>query len=467
MFERIPVEVGLVHEGERVRKNDMQVELGGPAEPEKCELVLVRPADTITDGDISIIGPDIGSMEEGKHYPLGILVEIAGTKVEPDLEGVIERRIHEYSNYIEGFMHLNQRYDIWIRLSKKSYKKGLNSFRFIGQVMLELFRNELPLLEKIQITFITDPEKIRPLHKEALERYEARDARARGLADKDVDVFYGCALCQSFAPSHICVITPQRYANCGAISWFDGRAAAGIDPKGPIYAIEKGACVDEENGEYTGVNESAKKRSMGEISRVFLYSAFGYPHTSCGCFEGIAFYIPEVDGFGIVLRGFRDVTVNGLPFSTMADSTAGGRQVDGFHGISIEYMRSPRFLHADGGYDRVVWMPAETKERLKDFIPASVYPAIATEKEAKSIPELKSYLEANNHPIVQRWKAAENAASTTADRPQVFSAGDIPITANGYRIILKNAKITAEKVIIVPIRATSPGGGEHHGAQKK
>jgi acetyl-CoA decarbonylase/synthase complex subunit beta len=467
MFERIPVEVGLVHEGERVRKNDMQIELGGPAETEKCELVLVRPADTITDGDISIIGPDISSMEEGKHYPLGILVEIAGSKVEQDLEGVIERRIHEYSNYIEGFMHLNQRYDIWIRLSKKSYKKGLNSFRFIGQVMLELFRNELPILEKIQITFITDPEKIRPLHKEALERYEARDARARGLADKDVDVFYGCALCQSFAPTHICVITPQRYANCGAISWFDGRAAAGIDPKGPIYAIDKGECVDEENGEYTGVNESAKKRSMGEINRVFLYSAFGYPHTSCGCFEGIAFYIPEVDGFGIVLRGFRDVTVNGLPFSTMADSTAGGRQVDGFHGISIEYMRSPRFLHADGGYDRVVWMPAETKERLKDFIPVSVYPAIATEKDAKTIPELKSYLEANNHPVMLRWNAAETAASATADRPQVFSAGDIPITANGYRIILKNAKITAEKVIIIPIRAPSRTGGEHHGAQKK
>jgi hypothetical protein len=148
MFEQIPVEVGLIHEGERVRKNDMQVELGGPSEPEKCELVLVRPVDAITDGDISIIGLDLSGMEEGKHYPLGILVEIAGSKVEPDLEGVIERRIHEYSNYIEGFMHLNQRYDIWIRLSKKSFKKGLNSFRFIGQVMLELFRTELPILER-------------------------------------------------------------------------------------------------------------------------------------------------------------------------------------------------------------------------------------------------------------------------------------------------------------------------------
>ena len=207
-------------------------------------------------------------MEEGKSYPIGILVEIAGAKVEKDLEGVIERRIHEYSNYIEGFMHLNQRYDIWIRLSKKSFKKGLTSFRFIGEVMHELLKNELPIIEKIQITFITDPEKIHPLYAEALATYEARDARARGLADEDVDTFYGCALCQSFAPTHVCVITPQRYANCGAISWFDGRAAAGIDPKGPIFAIEKGECLDPEKGEYTGINESAKKRSMGEVNRV-------------------------------------------------------------------------------------------------------------------------------------------------------------------------------------------------------
>src|SRR5208337_1552003 len=389
MFEHIPVEVGLVHEGERVRKNDMQVELGGPEEKEKFEIVRVQPADRITDGAITIIGPDLSALEEGKHYPLGILVEISGAKVEPDLEGVVERRIHEYCNYIEGFMHLNQRYDIWVRLSKKSYKKGLTSFRIIGEVMQELFRNELPIIEKIQISFITDPDAIRPLYADAMRTYETRDARARGLSDEEVDTFYGCALCQSFAPTHVCVITPQRYANCGAISWFDGRAAAGIDPKGPIFAIEKGQCIDPEKGEYTGINESAKKRSMGEVNRVYLYSAFGYPHTSCGCFEGIAFYIPEVDGFGLVLRGYRNVTVNGLAFSTMADSTAGGRQIDGFHGISLEYMRSTKFMHADGGYERVVWMPHETRERLRDYIPAAVYPAIATEKDVETLEELK------------------------------------------------------------------------------
>jgi acetyl-CoA decarbonylase/synthase complex subunit beta len=452
MFENIPVEVGLVHEGERIRKNDMQIELGGPSVSEKFEIVRVRQSDDITDGSITIVGPDISALEGERSYPVGIIVEISGPQLEKDLEGVIERRIHEYSNYIEGFMHLNQRYDIWIRLSKKSFKKGLNSFRQIGEVMYQLFKNELPFIEKIQFTFVTDPEKIHPIYTGVLTTYDERDARARGLADEDVDTFYGCALCQSFAPTHVCIITPQRYANCGAISWFDGRAAAGIDPKGPIYAIGKGECLDAEKGEYAGVNESAKVRSMGEVNRVQLYSGFGYPHTSCGCFEGIAFYIPEVEGFGIVIRGFRDKTVNGLGFSTMADSTAGGRQVEGFHGISIEYMRSRKFMHADGGYDRIVWMPSEIKEKIRSFIPEGVFEKIATEKDVSSIPELKEFLITHRHPVTRRWEAAEPSDALSALQIPVFSGGDIPITAGGFRIILKNARITAEKIIIQPVK---------------
>ncbi|WP_048068361.1 CO dehydrogenase/CO-methylating acetyl-CoA synthase complex subunit beta [Methanoregula boonei] len=460
MFENMPVDVGLVHVGERIRKNDMHVELGGPSVEKKFELVKVRKPGEIRDGAITVVGPDLSAMEEGGKFPLGILVEIAGPQLEEDIEGVIERRIHEYTNYVEGFMHLNQRYDIWVRVSKKAYAKGLTSLTHVGKVLIDLLKNELPIIEKIQVTFFTDKEAISARYAEAMASYEARDARARGLTDDDVDVFYGCALCQSFAPSHVCVITPQRYANCGAISWFDGRAAARIDPKGPIFPISKGECVDPVKGEYTGINESARKRSLGTVSRIFLYSAFACPHTSCGCFEGIAFYIPEVEGFGIVMRGYGDVTVNGLPFSTMADSTAGGRQVDGFHGISLEYLRSPRFLAADGGYARVVWMPAELKEQMRAFIPTDLFSRIATEKDVQTVSELRDFLSGKSHPVTERWKAEELVpAEETNGAVQVFSGGDFPVMAGGFKIIFKNAKITADRVIIEPIRPKKPGEG--------
>ncbi len=458
MFKDIPVDVGVVYEGERIRRKDMHVELGGPDLKEKFELARVRKPSDVEDGKITIIGPDLKDLAEDKSHHFGMLVEVAGKKLEPELEGVIERRIHAYCNFIEGFMHLNQRYDIWLRLSKKSFQKGLDSFQYVGKVLHRLYKSELPIIEKLQITFITDPEKVKEQYSEALQIYEARDARARGLKDEEVDKFYGCVLCQSFAPTHVCVITPQRYSNCGAISWFDGRAAASIDPKGPIFTIERGDLIDETKGEFSGVNEAVKKKSLGEITQVWLYTAFGRPHTSCGCFEAIAFYVPEVDGFGIVHRGYPEVTANGLPFSTLADSTAGGRQVDGFHGLSIEYMRSPKFLQADGGWNRIVWLPKDVKERVKDFIPAELVEKIATEQDAKTIDELMSFLKSQNHPVVARWKEEVAPAEVAEETPlmPVATASTLPITAGGFKIILKDAKIYAKKVIIRSMKSEKP-----------
>ena len=463
MFKDIPVEVGVIFEGERIRRNDMQVELGGPTIKEKFELAKVLPMDAIEDGKVTIIGPDLKDLKEGGAYPFGILVEAAGKTLDAGLEGVIERRIHGYLNYIEGFMHLNQRYDIWMRLGKKSFQKGMNSFEYVGKVLFRLFKSELPIIEKVQITFITDPAKIKEMYPAAVSDYEARDAKARGLKDEDVDKFYGCALCQSFAPSHVCIITPQRYSNCGAISWLDGKASASIDPKGPVFAIDRGEIINAEKGEFSGVNEAAKKRTMGEVNQVWLYTAFDHPHTSCGCFEAVAFYIPEVDGLGVVNRSFKGATVNGLPFSTIADSAAGGRQIDGFHGMSIEYMRSQKFFAADGGWNRVVWVPKEVKERVKDFIPKDVVDKVATEENATNIDALKAFLKEKNHPVVARWAAEETApaaaeaASTEVQAAEgqmmpVMTAASLPIMAGGFKIILIDAKIYANKVIIKTVK---------------
>lgn len=452
MFKDIPVDVGVIYEGERVRKAEMYVEFGGAEVPNKFELVKVRQIDRIEDGKINIVGPDIMDMSQGSSLPLGILIEVAGEQVEEDLEGVIERRIHYYCNYIERLMHLNQRYDIWLRLSKKSFEKGFDSLRLLGQVLMRLFKGELPIIQKIRITFMTDPEKVEEFRQEALKTYDERDAKARGLKDEEVDSFYGCTLCQSFAPSHICVITPQRYANCGAISWFDGRAAAKVDPKGPIFKIDRGEALDSLRGEFSGVNQIAKEKSLGEIERVYLYSAFGYPHTSCGCFEAIAFYIPEVDGFGIVHRDFKGPTINGLPFSTMADSTAGGRQIDGFHGISIEYMRSPKFLEADDGWKRVVWVPSAIKERVKTFIPSELEDRILTEKDVQTLDELRDLLKTRGHPVLERWKEppAEKVQEPALRQPsrEVVATPTVVSPSGGVKITLKGAKIYARKVIL-------------------
>ena len=171
MFEDIPVDVGVIYEGERIRRKDMYVELGGTRQEAKFELVRVKGLDEVEDEKITIVGPDLKDVKEGSSIPLGIYIEVAGQKLEEDLEGVIERRIHEYCNLIEGIMHLNQRYDIWLRLAKKSFQKGLNSFEYIGKILTKLYKTELPFIEKIQITFFTNPDKIQEMYNEALAIY--------------------------------------------------------------------------------------------------------------------------------------------------------------------------------------------------------------------------------------------------------------------------------------------------------
>ncbi|MBM4454745.1 MAG: CO dehydrogenase/CO-methylating acetyl-CoA synthase complex subunit beta, partial [Chloroflexi bacterium] len=365
-----PVDVGPQYEGEVIRKGDMHVEFGGPAAKFKFELATLKDVGEVEDQKITIIGPDMGEMTEGSSHPLALMIDVAGVKLEKDMEPVFERRIHLYANYIEGLYHMNQRDEIWIRISKDAYKKGLNSLEAVGQILMFLYTSELDVIEKISITFVTDPKKVEELYPKAKEVYKARDERTRGLKDEDVQEFYSCALCQSFAPTHICIATPERIANCGAISWFDGRAAFKLDPEGPVQEVKKGECLDPIRGEYSGTNQLGQVKSMGAYDRVYLHSAFEHPHTSCGCFQAIWFYIPEVDAFGVVHRDFAGPTVAGVPFSTMAAEASGGRQVEGFLGLALEYLRSPRFLQADGGLKRCVWMPKEIKERYKEAIPA-------------------------------------------------------------------------------------------------
>ncbi|MDI6724605.1 MAG: CO dehydrogenase/CO-methylating acetyl-CoA synthase complex subunit beta [Methanobacterium sp.] len=459
MFEDIPVDVSPMYEGERIRSANMFVELAGP---KSSGAELVQVAEDVEDGALEVLGPELSEMTEGEIYPLGISVKIQGEKLEKELEGVIERRIHELCNYVKGFMHLNQRDQIWCRVSKEAVEAGFK-LEHLAQALSILLKEEFPIIEKISVTIFTEESEVESFLETARATYEVRDARARELSDEDVDVFYGCVMCQSFAPSHVCVVTPDRTALCGAINWFDCRAAAKMDPDGPIFEVTKGEVLDDVKGEYSDVNAMVSEKSQGVTDRVYLHSVFEYPHTSCGCFEAVAFYIPELDGIGIVDRDFRGETPLGIPFSAMAGQCSGGKQVEGFTGLSMEYMRSPKFLQADGGYERVIWLPKEIKDSLTDFIPEDVIEKIPTEEDAGSIKEIRKFLREAEHPIMERLKQAKESVEEpeieeeiseepemgTAPMTQVAYAPELSMPAGGgVKIILKNAKVYAEKVII-------------------
>ncbi len=404
----IPINHGPAFEGETIRKGDMFLEMGGGRTP---SFELVRMADdTIEDGKIEVIGPDIDSLPaEGGRLPIGIVVDIYGRKMQPDFEPVLERRIHYGINYGEGLWHVAQRDLNWMRVSKDAVAKGFK-MRHLADLLYAKFKAEFSsIVDRVQITLYTDEQKVIEMREVAREAYKKRDARLRELTDEGVEEFYSCTLCQSFAPTHVCVVAPERVGLCGAVSWLDAKAAYEIDPHGANQPILKGECLDEVKGQWKAFNEFIYQGSQRNVEAVNFYTIMDSPMTSCGCFEVIMTMVPEANGMMVVNREHSGMTPCGMNFSTLAGTCGGGAQMPGFMGIGKAYFGSRKFIKADGGLGRLVWMPKALKESLREILTERAIEdglgedfvdKIADETVGVTGDEILSFLEEKGHPAL-------------------------------------------------------------------
>ena len=405
----IPVAFASAFEGEIIRRKDMQVEFDG-SRVDCAELVQTRSMDEVEDHKITVVGPDVDEMELGSKNPIAYVVEVAGKRMQPDFEPVIERKFHNYINCIEGVYHTGQRDMQRIRIGKEAYNAGFR-IRHIGEVLYTQVKNEFEaVVDKCQVTVYTDPaECTRIRHEVAIPVFDKRDARLENLTDETVDVYYSCILCQAFSPSHVCVVTPERLGLCGAVSWLDAKATNELDPNGPCQIITKERPIDENLGSYEDVDEAVQKFSQGALEHVTLYSIMQDPMTSCGCFECICGIEPFSNGVVIANREYAGMTPLGMTFSEMASMTGGGVQTPGFMGHGKHFISSKKFMKAEGGIERIVWMPKELKETVAERLNKTAKELygidnftdmIGDETNTTDPEELVAFLTEHNHPAL-------------------------------------------------------------------
>ncbi len=361
----VPVAYGPAFEGERVRGDDIYLEAGGGRTP-AVELVVSGEMNEITDNKIEVVGPEITDMPPGSTLPLAIRVEVAGRKMQADFEPILERQIHHLINYAQGVMHIGQRDIAWLRVSKQAVEKGFRLSHLGNILHSKLHQDFGSIFDKAQVFIYTEEEKVREVLASARAIYRTRDERIAGMTDEDTDPFYSCLLCQSFAPNHVCVVTPERTGLCGAYNWLDCKASFEINPTGPNQPVPKGRVLDEKYGRWQGVDDFVAKASRGTVTTVDAYSIMRNPMTSCGCFECIAAILPLCNGVMTVDRDTAVMTPSGMKFTTLAGMVGGGNITPGFVGHSKYYITSKKFLMAEGGIRRVVWMPRSLKEEIRE-----------------------------------------------------------------------------------------------------
>jgi acetyl-CoA synthase len=404
----IPVPYAAAFEGERVRREQMHAECGGKAS-EAFEFLTMQAQDSVEDGKVDVLGPDIDQLPAGASFlPLAITVQVYGRKMQKDFEPILERQIHRFVNYALGLMHVGQRDMLWLRVSKDAFAKGFR-LKHVGVIIHAMLHQEYSaIVDKAQVVLYTKPDDVKRLLPQAQKAYDERDERSSGMSDEKVDTYYSCLLCQSFAPNHVCVITPERLGLCGAYSWLDAKASFEIAPTGPNKPITKGSALDENLGQWENVNEFVRQASNKTVERLSMYSLMDSPQTSCGCFESIIAIIPEANGVMVVHRDYAGMTPCGMNFTTLAGSVGGGVQTPGFLGIGKIYVLSKKFISAEGGLRRLVWMPKELKnilgERLRkrcaEIGEPDLAEKIADETNATTSEELLAFLEKVGHPAL-------------------------------------------------------------------
>ena len=364
----IPVSFASAFEGEIIRKGDMQVEFDG-SRKDCFELVCTKDASEVEDHKFTLIGPDFDQMEVGSKQQIAYIVDVAGKNMQSDFEPVFERKFHSYVNCVEGVMHTGQRDMIRIRISKSTFEAGFRA-KDLAEVLYANIKNEFDaVVDKCAVTIVTDEAECTKLrHELAIPAYDRRDERLTSLTDESVPVYYSCIMCQAFSPSHVCVVTPERLGLCGAVSWLDAKATNQLDPEGPCQVITKERVIDENLGRYEDVDEAVAKFSQGALEHVTLYSIMEDPMTSCGCFECICGIEPFSNGVIITNREYTGMTPLGMTFGELASMTGGGVQTPGFMGHGKHFISSKKFMKAEGGIERIVWMPKELKEQVAERV---------------------------------------------------------------------------------------------------
>ena len=403
----VPVPYGSAFEGEVVRKADMRVEFGGK-KSRAFEYLRMAALDEVTDGKIEVVGPDFSDVEPQGSMDLGIVVDVAGRQMEKDFEPVLERQIHYFVNGASGVQHIGQRDIAWIRVSTKAADSGFDLEHFGKIIHARLHADFGAIVDKVQVTIHTDPERLKELLEDARAAFDFRNKRLADLTDTAVDEFYSCTLCQSFAPNHVCIISPERLGLCGAYNWLDCKASYNINPTGPNQPIKLGKMIDPARGYWEGTNDYAKVGSHGVVEQVAVYSIMENPMTACGCFECIVMLIPEANGVMVVSREDTSMTPAGMTFSTLAGLAGGGIQTAGVMGVGKYYLISPRFISADGGFKRVVWMSSFLKDSMAEELKAvaeregdpGLIDRIADERSVTTVEELLPWLEEHEHPAV-------------------------------------------------------------------
>jgi acetyl-CoA synthase len=399
----VPVAYGPAFEEQVISDIDLSAEYGGRGHS-AFELVQIAPISQVTDGRIHVTAPNPDVPTRGD---LGIIVKVAGKKLKTDYEPLLERQIDSFLNYANGVRHTGSADAISILIANQAAAEGF-TLESLGRILQARFHQDFRAVEKVEIELITEPSALSDWQARARQVHKARRERLASMTDDKAELFYVCTNCRAFAPHNVSIISPERVSPCGRCNWLDAKAGYELGSTRVRRPIKPGRLIDARKGIWEGLNEYAKTTSHGRVSEVALYSVVHSPVSACADFECIVMAIPEANGVMVLSHDDTSPTPAGVKVEIFA-SIAAGEQIPGVEGIGKSHLLSPKFISAEGGFKRVVWMSSILKTTMAEELKAvctregepDLLDKIADEHQATSVPDLVRWLKERKHPALE------------------------------------------------------------------
>lgn len=325
----------------------------------------------------------------------GVLVAVDQEGFSVDVSQTVEAAAIRALGFIEGVRGYDKKGVLVIETAE-----GVRvDWEKLGQAVYWQVRLAYPRITRLSVTVARGEECAR-LWPSVAEFKASRAEMVRAMSEETTQEFVVCTECRPFSLVHTCIVTPGRTPMCSSRTYATIKAAALFGNTWDPYkrrseehvalrrVFDRGETIDPVRGEYEGANRMYRESTGGVLNRVFLHSVRGFPHTSCGCFQALAFWIPEVAGLGVMGRGSKVTAPGGRTWDSLAYA-AGGKQTDGVMGVSVAYVRSPQFLQGDGGRANLLWVDSDLLVKIRDTLPDGLH--VATEKDVTSVEELKAF----------------------------------------------------------------------------
>ncbi len=148
----LPVMVGPGSNPGIILRSDTFAELGNPAEGSTGFIMWTEDTSLISDGHITLVGPDIPEMEGGGR-PFAQVIMLAGEHLNTELQEKIEEYQH-ISDSLEGYMVRSSSRSIWGRVSRDAASKGFKLETLAKALMIGIKEN-VSQVESIEVVFVT------------------------------------------------------------------------------------------------------------------------------------------------------------------------------------------------------------------------------------------------------------------------------------------------------------------------